>query len=207
MGPNGAGKSTLFGVLAGLIRPDAGRVSIDGMPPSRWLRSGGLGVLPDQVRLPPHWSVEGALTRLAILEGLTAAERRRRIDAAVDRAGLQSYLLSPVRGLSRGLRKRLGIAQLFLSRRDLLLLDEPFTELDPVWRSRLSEQLGVLRKRQPAPTILVASHEIAETAPLADDVAVLKDGRVTCRIGARQLHDARAREDTLLPLLSRDSAG
>jgi ABC-2 type transport system ATP-binding protein len=178
VGPNGAGKSTLFGVLAGLIRPDRGRTLVHGMAPVAYVRSRGVGLLPDRVRLPDRLTVRETLVRLAILDGCSGAAIRLSVDRVLDLAGLGDRAADRCVGLSHGLRQRVGIAQLLLRPREVLLLDEPLSGLDPVWRARFRELFEQLHRDSSGRTLLLSSHELGETARLTERVVVIAAGRV-----------------------------
>src|SRR5690625_4686889 len=125
VGPNGAGKTTLLGLLLGFLSASAGRVSIAGKPPRRYLRRRGAAYLPERVRLPDEWSVSAALGALARLEGLAAASARQRVGEVTERLGLGAHAAKAVGTLSRGLMQRVGLAQALLADRELVVLDEP----------------------------------------------------------------------------------
>jgi ABC-2 type transport system ATP-binding protein len=199
VGPNGAGKSTLFGIIAGLVRPDRGRVLIDGQPPVGWVRAHGIGLLPDHIRLPPQHSVGESLRRLAILDGCRGGEVATRVGRALEVTGLSGRAKARCGSLSHGLRQRLGIAQLLLRPRSVLLLDEPLSGLDPLWRARFREILADLRSGSQAMTLLISSHELGETARLVDEVAVIREGRLADRFDVGE--DLRAFERRVLGVL------
>ena len=201
VGPNGAGKSTLFGVLAGLVRPDRGRALVHGLSPAAYVRSRGIGLLPDRVRLPARLSVRETLTRLAILDGCSGTEISRTVDRALDLVGLGDRGLERCGGLSHGLRQRVGIAQLLLRPREVLLLDEPLSGLDPVWRARFRELFEQLRRDSSGRTLLLSSHELGETARLTERVVVIEAGRVVDDFPTRG--DSEALEHRVLSVLLR----
>jgi ABC-2 type transport system ATP-binding protein len=178
VGPNGAGKSTLFGIIAGLVRPDHGRVLIDGEPALRWVRTHGVGLLPDRIRLPERHTIHESLRRLAILDGCAGGEVGARIGSALEMTGLSAQAKTRCGSLSHGLRQRVGIAQLLLRPRAVILLDEPLSGLDPLWRARFREILALLRDASPGLTVLLSSHELHEVARLVDQVAVIREGRL-----------------------------
>lgn len=197
VGRNGAGKSTLFGVLAGLVRPDGGRVRLNGQPPVRFVREHGIGLLPDRVRLPARRRVRETLVRLAILDGLAGRKLAASVDRALDEVGLTDRASERCGSLSRGMRQRLGIAQLLMRPRSILLLDEPLTGLDPVWRARFRDILDRLSDGSTRRTVLLSSHELGEAARMTARVIVLDQGRIvddlsttTCgeRLESRVLH-------------------
>lgn len=201
VGPNGAGKSTLFGVLAGLIRPDRGRALVHGLSPTAYVRSRGIGLLPDRVRLPARLTVRETLERLAILDGCSGTGISRSVDRALDLVGLSERGMDSCGGLSHGLRQRVGIAQLLLRPREVLLLDEPLSGLDPVWRARFRELFEQLRRDSSGRTLLLSSHELGETARLTERVIVIEAGRVVDDFPTRG--DSEALESRVLNVLQR----
>lgn len=193
VGPNGAGKSTLFGVLAGLIRPDRGHTLVHGLAPVAYVRSRGIGLLPDRIRLPARLTVRELLVRLAILDGYSGAAIPRSVDRVLCQVGLRERADDRCGGLSHGLRQRAGIAQLLLRPREVLLLDEPLSGLDPIWRARFRELFEQLRQDSPGRTLLLSSHELGETARLTERVIVIDAGSVVDDFPARGNSEALER--------------
>lgn len=177
VGPNGAGKSTLLALLAGYLRPDGGRVRVGGRDPAAYARARGVGYLPQRLAVPPRVRTGAWLRRLATLDGLSGRERAERVEGALERTGLARRRRQRASGLSRGCLRRLGLAQLLLAPRDVLLLDEPESGLDPGWRVRLRGLLRELRARRER-TVLLCTHDLSEVCRLADRVVLLRDGRV-----------------------------
>ncbi len=175
-GPNGAGKSTLISLLLGFLSPSAGRVTIAGLAPRRYVERQGVGYLTELVNLPPTWRLPDALDRMAILAGVPAAERRQRIDDAIVRLGLSDHITKRVKQLSKGNLQRLGLAQALIGDADVVVLDEPTHGLDPVWTQRFREVVTELRR--PDRAILIASHNLDELESLSDRVAILDRGRL-----------------------------
>lgn len=205
VGRNGAGKSTLFGVLAGLVRPDRGSVRIEGRTPGAWIRTEGIGFLPDRIRFPARRPVAETLARLSILDGCPVRKVATRVDRALEVTGLLESRNSRCGNLSSGMRQRLGLAQLLLMPRSVLLLDEPLAGLDPLWRARFRSLISRLRDADPEMTILVSSHELGEVARIADRIAVIRSGRVvdTLEVG----DDSGEMERRVLRILERDVVG
>ncbi|MFQ5888986.1 MAG: ABC transporter ATP-binding protein [Gemmatimonadota bacterium] len=185
VGPNGAGKSTILGLILGYLRPTGGTVRVADEEPRLYARATGIGYLPEMVELPGHQRVPEALRRLGILDGLRGAELDRRVRLAIARVGLGEHAAKRIKSLSKGNRQRVGIAQLLLRPRELLLLDEPSVGLDPLWRVRFRDLLRELRTENPRRTILIASHDLHEIERVADRVALIDRGRL------RELIDLR----------------
>jgi molybdate transport system ATP-binding protein len=187
-GPSGAGKTTLLNILAGLARPDAGRISVDGRV---WVdvergiflapHEREIGYVFQEGRLFPHLNV-----RHNLVYGEAFARGRAPLasfDEVVDLLGLVGLLGRRTRHLSGGEQQRVAIGRALLARPRLLLMDEPLASLDAARRAEILPYLDRLRARFAIPTLYV-SHSIEEVERLADEVATLEDGRVT---GVRRL--------------------
>lgn len=167
-GPNGAGKTTLLRVLAGLIRPQAGRVHLDG-------GRRAIGWIGHHAHLYGHLTVIENLRFWGALYGLPAAAGDARAAAVLSRLGLADRAQQPVRTLSRGQLQRAAIARALIHEPVVLLLDEPFTGLD---LAAAAEFRGLLGELAGAGRVLVmATHNVEEGAELATDVAFQVSGR------------------------------
>lgn len=172
VGPNGGGKSTLLKVVLGLLAPSSGSVRVLGRAPGRVL--GAVGYLPQDAGHDPAFPVT---VRDVVAMGLLtprprdwlpvgARQRRRTVDAALDRAGLGDLAGQHLGQLSGGQRERVLLVRALVGRPDLLVLDEPTTGLDPEATSALHDQLVDLRERGEV-TALVVSHDLAQVQALA----------------------------------------
>ena len=174
VGPNGAGKSTLLRILAGLARPSGGSVTLGGTVPGREPASRrAIGLLSHQSHLYDDLSAAENLAFAARLYGVRNPERTARDRLAT--LGLSERADEPVRRLSRGLLQRVAIARALLHDPTLLLLDEPFTGLDPVATSQVTAMLRAELLRGAA--VVLVSHEIREAWPLATHAYALSLGR------------------------------
>lgn len=178
VGPNGAGKSTLLSLTLGFDRPTFGRVGIEGSRPGPWVRRHGAAFLPEGFEVHPRVRVRESLVRHALLDGLRGRRLRDGVDAALGRAGLTRDADRRAGELSKGSLQRLGLAQLLLRPRRLVVLDEPASGLDPVWRARLAGLVGEMRAWPTDPAVLLASHDLRAVTRAADRVAVLAGGRL-----------------------------
>jgi molybdate transport system ATP-binding protein len=187
-GPSGAGKTTLLEIVAGLRRPDAGRVTMDGrvlfdfeqrvqLPPHRR----GIGYVPQDLALFPHLSV------LANLEyGQAAGSDPAFFAGVVDRLEIGALLEQAPGALSGGEKQRVALARALLARPALLLLDEPLTGLDAPLRERILPFLQRVRDEFRVPTLYV-THNPGEVMALCNRVVVIEAGRVRAEGGARDL--------------------
>jgi len=172
-GHNGSGKTTLIRILLGLTPPTSGTMTIDGsVPTEREWRSfrRQLGFMPERVQLYEGMSGREVLAYFARLRGV----EERRIEHLLDRVDLTAAADRRVGEYSKGMRQRLNLAQALLGRPRLLVFDEPVEGLDPVGVRSL---FGLLREER-VPTVVIASHLIAEVSRHVDRVCILADGRV-----------------------------
>jgi ABC-2 type transport system ATP-binding protein len=175
VGSNGAGKTTAIAIAAGLVRPDAGDVSLFGEGPfDAGLHAGRVALMPQDSLMPPHARVAELLVFYASLQGIAAAEARRQTDRVLELVRLSDRARSPIRSLSHGMRRRVAIAQCFLGAPDLVLLDEPTSGLDP--REVLNTR-EVLLHRRDGQTVLISSHVLNELERVCDHVAFVEKGK------------------------------
>jgi ABC-type multidrug transport system ATPase subunit len=175
-GPNGAGKSTMISLLMGFLQPTAGRITIDGATPRRWVEGNGVGYLTELVNLPPRWKVPTTIRRMATLSGVPAAEVASRSTAMMSRLGLDEHAAKRIKQLSKGNLQRVGLAQALIGDFELVVLDEPTHGLDPLWTQRFRDVVRDLRR--PDRLVIIASHNLDELEMLADRVAILDHGRL-----------------------------
>lgn len=180
LGPNGAGKTTLLSILATVASPDSGRLSVLGCDPAdaaerlRIRRS--LGYLPQELGYHRHFTPAAFLDYVAIMKEIT--ERRRRHDEiarVLAETGLESVAAKPIRALSGGMRRRLGLAQALLGQPQLLVLDEPAAGLDPEQRLRFREMLSGLPSDR---VVVLSTHQVDDVTAICSAVVVLLAGRV-----------------------------
>jgi ABC-type multidrug transport system ATPase subunit len=176
LGPNGSGKSTLLRLLLGLVRPDAGTLTLFGLPlvthRDRILRR--VGAL---IEKPDFYEYLSAYHNLALLGRLSGLRLdRQQIMASLDQAGLAARAHSKVKTFSQGMRQRLGIAQALLHDPELLILDEPTNGLDPQGVADVRALIGRLNQEQ-GKTVLLSSHLLHEIEVVATHVLVLHQGQ------------------------------
>ncbi len=183
-GPNGAGKSTLIAMLLGLLTPDAGEMSIDGLSPRGFAERSGVAYLPELMTFPLEWRTDDALLRLAALSGVPAAERRAAVERVIEAVGIDEHRKKKLKALSKGNLQRVGLAQALLAERDLVIFDEPTHGLDPVWTARFRDIVAGLRR--PERAIIIASHNLDELERLCDRVAIIDRGHIQRIVSVRE---------------------
>ena len=176
LGPNGAGKSTFVKMLVGLIRPDAGRAEILGLPLGHREIRRQIGYLPELFRYQDWLTAEEVLRFHAQLGGLGGERREKRIRRVLNDVGLAGRTKERVRHFSKGMQQRLGWACALLLDPPLLFLDEPSSALDPMGRHDMRQLL--LRLRQEGKTIFLNTHLLEDVESVCDEVAFLVNGRI-----------------------------
>jgi ABC-2 type transport system ATP-binding protein len=176
LGQNGAGKTTLIKILLGMLAPTSGSAELLGRPVGSVDARRDVGYLPEDHRLPEYHTGPSLLDMYGGLQGLPRRERRHRAAELLDLLGLAGREKLRVRGYSKGMKQRLGLAQALLHRPSVLFLDEPTDGVDPVGRKQIRDLL--LAERARGVTIFINSHLLGEVEQLCDRVAILKQGRV-----------------------------
>ena len=175
LGPNGAGKTSVVKLIAGLLKPDGGSVSLFGSNPGNPASRAELGFAPEDPDFPKFLRAREVLDYFASLLGLDEAERKRRIPETLAFAGLDAERRQ-IRQFSKGMKQRLGIAQAILGRPKLLILDEPTADLDPLGRRDVRALIDRLKESGVA--VLLNSHLLSEVELVCDTVAIMVKGRV-----------------------------
>ena len=185
LGANGAGKTTTIKMLLGLIRPSSGTVSVLGGDPSDAKVRAKIGYMPEIAYYYPYLNARELLAFYGGLCGMDGKTIRARTDELLETVGLADAAKRPLKTYSKGMLQRAGIAQALLHDPDLLVLDEPFTGLDPLARIHFRELMHRLREQ--GKSIFFSSHELGETELLCDKVAIMKAGRAVYQGPVRQL--------------------
>lgn len=170
IGPSGCGKSTLLRILAGLLKPSAGRVNFDGQPLTGPQRR--ISLIFQQDNLMPWRTVRDNIRLPLELAGRPSAERTARVTHWLDITGLADFADHYPAELSGGMAQRVALARGLITEPDLLLLDEPFGALDDLTREAMWQELLTLWTRTRA-TVLMVTHSIREAVLLADRVLVM----------------------------------
>lgn len=176
LGPSGAGKSTLFRIMAGLESPSSGRVVLDGT--DRAVRSGEVGVVAQNYPLFAHRTVYSNLM-LAARQRYNAAEAKERVVAYLNDFDLADRVNAYPAQLSGGQRQRCAILQQVLNSETFLLMDEPFSGLDPIAKKKTQQLITRVANLSEANTVVIVSHDITATAAISDHLWLLGRERDT----------------------------
>ncbi|RMH43677.1 MAG: LPS export ABC transporter ATP-binding protein [Alphaproteobacteria bacterium] len=180
LGPNGSGKTTCFYMIAGLIRPDAGKIEIDSrdatrLPMYRRARL-GIGYLPQEVSIFRGMSVEDNILSILEIREPAAHRRRERLEELLSEFSIEHLRRAPALSLSGGERRRVEIARCLAASPRYLLLDEPFAGVDPISVGEIRTLVADLRDRGIG--VLVTDHNVRETLGIVDRAYILHDGHV-----------------------------
>jgi osmoprotectant transport system ATP-binding protein len=181
LGSSGSGKSTILRLLLGLIAPDTGDVTIDGVPVAAEAGSGGrprIGYVVQEGALYPHLTARGNVTLPARAEGWPATRIAERLETLAGVVGLDRDLLDSYPGqLSGGQRQRVGLMRALMLDPPVLLLDEPLGALDPIARAELQTELARIF-REVRKTVILVTHDVREAFVLGSTITLLNAGRV-----------------------------
>jgi ABC-2 type transport system ATP-binding protein len=177
LGPNGAGKSTTMKMIAGFLAPTEGTAVICGhdVIETPIAAKKCLGYLPEGAPAYPDMTVRAFLDFVAQIRGFGGAEKRRRIDAAVARVELEGVLLQPIETLSKGFKRRVGLAQALLHDPEVLILDEPTDGLDPNQKHQVRSLIQGMAKDK---AIIISTHILEEVDAVCTRAMVIAKGRV-----------------------------
>jgi len=177
LGPNGAGKSTMIKMMAGLLAPSRGTLTVFGASPfvDATVRR-RVGYAPEHEATWDELTARELVTAMARLAGVPAREAKARAEHALEQVGMTSAMHRAVRGFSKGMRQRTKLATAIVHDPDFLLLDEPLTGVDPAARHDIVEQIR--RLGQAGKTIVISSHVLYEIEALTSDILVIYRGQV-----------------------------
>lgn len=176
LGPNGAGKTTTIRLLTGLAKPTGGEARIAGTSISHSHEvAARVGYLPEEPALYPWLTPLELLDHVGRLFGIPAAERAHRSRSLLEKVGLAEAARRRIRGFSRGMRQRLGLAQALVNQPEVLLLDEPASALDPAGRKEILELIGSLRGEC---TVFMSTHILADVERICDNVGIINKGKL-----------------------------
>ena len=176
LGPNGSGKSTTLKMILGLLFPTRGQISVLGRSPTDVAVKERIGFLPEESYLYPFLDARETLDFYGRLFRQPRAERRRRTEMLLDMVGLSGVAYRRVGEYSKGMQRRIGLAQALINDPDLLILDEPTSGMDPIGTRQFKDLIGTLAER--GKTIIVSSHLLADVEDVCDRVCILYGGQM-----------------------------
>ncbi len=175
LGANGAGKTTLMRMICGILKPESGTISFDGMDVSEENYRAILGYLPQDFGYYPEFTGMDFLLYMAALKGIGKAQAKRKSNELLQLVSLQDVAKKKIKTYSGGMKQRLGIAQALLNQPKVLILDEPTAGLDPKERVRFRNLIKDWGKEN---IILLSTHIVSDIEHIAGDVLMMKDGQL-----------------------------
>lgn len=175
LGPNGSGKSTTIKMLLGLLYPTTGAARVFGRPPTDTAVKSRIGFMPEESYLYRFLNAYETLDYYGRLFKLDRHERRRRTEQLIEMVGLRRAGRRTVGTYSKGMARRIGLAQALINDPDLLILDEPTTGLDPVGTSQIKDVIKALAEH--GKTVLLCSHLLADVEDVCDRVCIMYGGK------------------------------
>src|SRR3954465_8545568 len=176
LGPNGSGKTTTIKLLLGLLFPTEGEALVFNRAATDVVKNERIGYLPEESYLYKFLNAEETLHFYGRLFKISAAERRRRVDRLIDLVGLSAAKHRQLREYSKGMQRRIGLAQALINEPELILLDEPTSWLDPSGTAEIKELIRDLREQ--GKTIVLSGHLLADMQDICDRIAILHRGEL-----------------------------
>lgn len=202
LGPNGSGKSTTVKMLLGLLYPTGGRLTVMGRSPRAVETKRDIGYLPEESYLYKYLTAEETLDFFGSLFNLSAADRARRIEQLLDMVGLTHARRRRVGEFSKGMARRIGIAQAMINDPSFLILDEPTSGLDPLGCREVKDLILALKKR--GKTVLVTSHLLSDVEDVCDRVIILYGGKIRATGALSELLTVSDTTTITTPVLPKD---
>ncbi|OGV65439.1 MAG: multidrug ABC transporter ATP-binding protein [Lentisphaerae bacterium RIFOXYA12_FULL_48_11] len=199
LGPNGSGKSTTIKILLGLLHATSGSVTVLGRSPRDVATKARIGYLPEESYLYNYLTPYETLNFYGSLFGLDGRVRRERIDQLLEMTGLKHAAGRSVGEFSKGMARRVGLAQALINDPELVILDEPTSGLDPVGCRQVKDLMITLAKR--GKTIILSSHLLADVEDVCDRIAILYNGSIRAQGGVNQLLEKQESVRLTMPSL------
>lgn len=188
LGPNGAGKTTLIRILTGIITSDSGQVLINEQPINK-LSIKSIGYLPEERGLYKRMRVGEQVIYLAVLKGLTHQEAEKRIKQWFEKLGIIDWWNKRIDTLSKGMQQKIQFIISVIHKPDFLILDEPFSGLDPINREVLGNEILELNKS--GMTIILSTHDMNSVEQFCDQVVLINKGKILLSGGVYEIKQAR----------------
>jgi ABC-2 type transport system ATP-binding protein len=176
LGPNGSGKSTTIKILLGLLFPTSGEALVFGREATDVAKNRRIGYLPEESYLYRFLNANETLDFYGRLFNMPAKERRERSRQLIEMVGLASAARRPLKEYSKGMARRIGLAQALINDPDLILLDEPTSGLDPIGTRQMKDL--ILKLKEDGKTVVLCSHLLADVQDVCDRIAILYQGEL-----------------------------
>ena len=176
LGPNGSGKTTTMKLLLGLLFPTSGEVNILGRPAGDVAKNERIGYLPEESYLYRFLNAEETLDFYGRLFKMSGPVRRQRVSQLISMVGLESAKKRQLREYSKGMTRRIGLAQALINDPDLVILDEPTSGLDPIGTRNMKDL--ILRLKEEGKTVIMCSHLLADVQDVCDRIGILYQGEL-----------------------------
>lgn len=203
LGPNGSGKSTTVKMLLGLLYPTKGRIEVFGRSPRHVQTKQRIGYLPEESYLYRYLNSDETLDFFGNLFSIDSKDRQNRADQLIDMVGLGAARSRTVGEFSKGMQRRIGLAQALINDPDLIILDEPTSGLDPIGCREIKDLIVALAKR--GKTIILSSHLLADVEDVCDRVVIYYGGRIQALGTLKELLSERDTLRFTSPALSREA--
>jgi len=203
LGPNGSGKSTTVKMLLGLLYPTGGKVTVFGKSPREVETKREIGYLPEESYLYKFLTAEETLNFFGSLFNISAEDRKRRIDQLLDMVGLAHARYRRVGEFSKGMARRIGLAQAMINDPAFLILDEPTSGLDPLGCREVKDLILALKKR--GKTVLITSHLLSDVEDICDRVIILYGGKIRAEGALDDLLTVSDKTRILTPQLPKET--
>jgi ABC-2 type transport system ATP-binding protein len=176
LGPNGSGKTTTLKLLLGLLFPTEGQVTILGKPATDVTKNEQIGYLPEESYLYRFLNAEETLDFYGRLFNMSAEVRRERTRKLIERVGLTHARRRQLKEYSKGMTRRIGLAQALINEPELILLDEPTSGLDPIGSRDMKDM--IVKLKEEGKTVVMCSHLLADVQDVCDRIAILDGGEL-----------------------------
>lgn len=203
LGPNGSGKSTTVKMLLGLLYPTRGQISVFGRSPRHVPTKARIGYLPEESYLYRYLNSRETIDFFGSLFEIPSRERRRRAEQLLEMVGLKNVQRRTVGEFSKGMQRRIGLAQALINDPDLIILDEPTSGMDPIGCREIKDLILALSRR--GKTVILSSHLLADVEDVCDRVIIYYGGRIQAMGTMRELLAKPDRVRFTMPTLPREA--
>jgi ABC-2 type transport system ATP-binding protein len=176
LGPNGAGKTTLVKLMLNLLHSDSGKIEINGLNADNKDSRRGVAFIPEKFNFFPFYTATGVLEFFGNMKGVEAHALKSQVDYALSELQISDLANRKLARMSKGQVQRVGLASILIGNNDLIILDEPFSGLDPIGMRDLKEIIRKLKNE--GKTLFINSHILLEMEKLCDEIAILNKGKL-----------------------------